>query len=192
MYKLLLMLLLFQFGQICGFSDMKKDILISEQEIAKEVEAVAADLNQHYQNREVVIIGILKGSICFLSDLIRHLEFPFQIEFVTASSYGLRGTKPGELKLSGFDALDLKGKEVLLVDDIYDTGRTLSSVFHALEKKDPKCLSSIVLLRKEVDQLGDIIPDWVCFDIEDHFVLGYGLDYKELFRGLKAIYTVEE
>ncbi len=168
-------------------SGRKIKILISEEEIAKKVVSVATDLNIQFKDRELIIVTILKGAICFVADLIRHLEFPFQLEFVSAASYGMRGTKPGELNLSGFEKLDLEGKDILLVDDIYDTGKTLSTAFHVIETKQPKSLQTLVLLRKKVDHVGNILPDRVCFDIGDHFVIGYGLDYKEHFRGLKEI-----
>jgi len=167
-------------------------VLISEEEIAKEVQSIAGELNGQYAGQEVILVTILKGSICFLADLIRHLEFPFQLEFVTCSSYGMLGTKPGELTLSGFDSLDIQGKHVLLIDDIYDTGRTLSTACHALEEKSPVSLKTLVLLRKKIQHTGDVMPDLVCFDIEDHFVVGYGLDHKEHLRGLKDIQIYEE
>ncbi|MDN3505790.1 MAG: hypoxanthine phosphoribosyltransferase [Simkaniaceae bacterium] len=164
-------------------------ILISEEEIAKKVAAVAEELNAHYVDQEVILVTILKGGICFVADLIRHLTFPFQLEFVTCASYGMRGTKPGELTLSGFDNLDIKDKHVLLIDDIYDTGQTLSRAYHTLAAQSPTSVRSSVLLRKKITPKGDITPDFVCFDIEDHFVVGYGLDHKEHLRGLKAIHV---
>lgn len=139
-----------------------------------------------------MLIAILKGSICFVADLMRHLEFSFILEFVTAASYGMRGTKPGELTLQGIDALDLKDKYVLLIDDILDTGKTLQGVLKKIHEKHPRAIKTAVFLRKKNVLSKDMIPDIVCFDIEDHFVIGYGLDYKEHFRGLKEIYRIDE
>jgi len=169
---------------------MNKTLLIPEEAIAKKVNEIAHLLNQEYAKKELVLVGILKGSICLIADLIRHLEISFRLEFVQAASYGMGGTHQKELELIGFDRLDLSDKEVLLIDDIYDSGKTLSAAFHILETKHPKSLETLVLLKKKVSHKGDILPTYVCFDIENHFVVGYGLDYKEKFRGLEAIYTI--
>ena len=127
-----------------------------------------------------------------MADLIRHLEIPFQLEFVKAQSYGQRGTKPAALTLMGFEDFDLTDKHILLVDDIYDSGRTLKAAKQNLLSKHPKTLKTLVLLRKKipVKEREETPFDYVCFDIEDHFVVGYGLDYKEYFRGLKGIYQL--
>ncbi len=169
---------------------MKKSLLISENAIKEKVEEVAHEINQTYAGQELIIVAILKGAVCLVADLIRYLDVSLQLEFVQAASYGMNGTTPTELELIGFDKLDLSGKAVLLVDDIYDTGKTLSGAFHALEKQAPKSLETLVLLKKNIPQVGDVSPTYVCFDIENDFVVGYGLDYKEHFRELKAIYTI--
>jgi hypoxanthine phosphoribosyltransferase len=165
--------------------------LISEEEIREKVVALAKELNRHYAGKQVTIVTILKGAVCFLADLMRELSFPFELEFVTCSSYGMRGTKPGELTLRGFDTLLLEGKTVLLLDDIYDSGKTLSTAATALKEQGAASVETVVLLRKKRQKSVGIEPDFVCFDIEDHFVVGYGLDYKESGRGLKGIFTRE-
>ena len=169
---------------------MNKTLLLSEDEIAKKVVEAAHWINETYKGKELILVVVLKGAICFVSDLMRELTIPFQLEFVRGSSYGMKGTTPGALTLYGLDELDIANRHFLLVDDIYDTGVTLSQIYHTLVKKAPASLAILTLLRKKVPPKGDISPDYVCFDIEDHFVVGYGLDYKEHFRGEKAIYQL--
>ncbi|NGX37669.1 MAG: Hypoxanthine phosphoribosyltransferase [Chlamydiae bacterium] len=169
---------------------MNKTLLISESAIAQKVTEMAARLNREYANTPLTIVAILKGAFCLLADLIRKLDMPVEIEFIQASSYGMRGTTPGPLELHGTESFNVAGKHVVLLDDIYDTGATISKACHALQKQQPKTLKTCVLLKKKRAPEGDVTPDYVCFDIEDHFVVGYGLDYKEQGRGLKAIYAV--
>jgi len=165
--------------------------LISEDQIREKVLECAMWVNQEYTDTEVILVFILKGSICFVADLIRELTIPFQIEPISAASYGMRGTVPGPVEITQPVSLSLEGKEVLLVDDIFDTGSTLTEVIKYLERLNPKRVRALVLLRKIRGVLPPLVPDYVCFDIEDRFVVGYGLDYKEHNRGLKAIYTIE-
>lgn len=170
-------------------SPMKQ--LISKEEIHQKILHIAEELNELYQKEELIIVAILKGSICFVSDLIRQLTIPFQLEFIKAASYGMRGTKPGELEIEGLDRLQIEGKKVFLVDDIFDTGKTLHTIKEALEKKAPQKVETLVLLNKILPSRKSPLPDRICFDIGDNFVVGYGLDYKEYHRGLEGIYEYQ-
>ena len=126
------------------------------------------------------------------ADLIRALKTPCTIECVKASSYGQLGVKRGELTITGLDRVDLTSKNVLVVDDIIDSGETMSRVFSELNKKNPKSIKSLVLLSKKVPRTVSFIPDYVLFEIEDLFVIGYGLDYKEFYRGLPGVYFFKQ
>jgi len=168
---------------------MEKNLLISEEEIACKVAKCAQWLNTEYAGQEVILVLILKGAIVFAADLIRQLTISFQLECVQASSYGMKGTIPDdEVKIGSVQQLGLRGKEVVVVDDIFDRGETLYRVIEMIKLEEPKRVQSLVLLRKKREQKISYAPDYVCFDIEDRFVIGYGLDYKEHFRGLKDIY----
>lgn len=169
---------------------MSLSLLLSEEAIAEKIQEVARQLNHDFTGREVTLISVLKGSILLTSDLMRQLDIPFTIEFIQAKSYGMRGTTPGELIIEGLEKLHLKNKEVLLIDDIYDTGKTLQEISQKIQEYNPKSLTTLVLLKKQRADHPAARPDYVCFDIEDHFVVGYGLDYKEKYRGLKGIYTL--
>lgn len=166
------------------------ELLISEQTILDKITEVALELDKHFHGQELTIVMIMKGALCLVADLIRHLEIPCSIEFIQSSSYGQGGTKRGELFFSGLENINVKDKHVLLVDDIFDSGATLSEAVRLLELQQPKALRSLVLLSKMVPHKTDYRPDYVLFEIEDRFVVGYGLDYKEHYRGLPGVYAL--
>lgn len=163
--------------------------LIEPDEIRKRVAEAAGEIAQEYQNKDLVIVMVLKGAICLVADLIRELDISFELESVQCSSYGARGLERGELEIFGVDRLRIHNRDVLLVDDIYDTGQTLEGLYPALQAKQPRSLKSFVLLSRGVPPERTIRPDWSLFSIRDHFVVGYGLDYKELYRGLNGIFS---
>lgn len=162
--------------------------LISPEEIAQKVAVYGKKITQEYQGRSLVIVALLKGAFPLLADLIRQIALPLEIGFLQASSYGQRGTKRGELTLYEVGSLDLKGKELLIVDDIFDSGATLEKVATHLSQQQPASLKSLVLLTKKNKIAPSFSPTYALFEIEDDFVVGYGLDYKELYRNLSGIY----
>ncbi len=166
------------------------ELLIAEEEIRQKIAAVARKLDAFYAGEELTIVMVMKGAFCFTADLIREMKTPFTIETIRASSYGNRGSERGELSIDGMEALDLTSKHVLLVDDIYDSGKTLSLIVSKFEEQGPKTLRTLVLLSKKVQKLTTYIPDEILFEIENTFVVGYGLDYKEHYRGLRGIYKM--
>lgn len=166
------------------------ELLISEQSIINKIAEVAAELDRDFHGHEVTIVMIMKGAICLVADLIRHIQNPCSIDFIHCSSYGKNGTERGELSFFGMDRIDVKGKHVLLVDDIFDSGVTLSEAAKRLKEQNPKSLKSLVLLTKNVPHKTDYRPDYTLFPIENRFVVGYGLDYKELYRGLPGVYAM--
>ncbi|WP_194846788.1 hypoxanthine phosphoribosyltransferase [Candidatus Neptunochlamydia vexilliferae] len=172
-------------------NNLQLQLLISSEEIEKRLETVARKLEEEYSDKELTIIMILKGAIVLVSDLMRHLHLPVCFEMIQCSSYGEGGMKKGKLEISGLDTLQVEGKHLLIVDDIFDTGDTLSQVFDALKQKGPASLRSLVLLSKDVPRKIDYRPDTTLFEIEDRFAIGYGLDYKEYYRGLPDIYAIE-
>lgn len=167
----------------------KMDLLISQENIAEKIKEVAHFLNKEYENREVTIIIVMKGAICLAADLIRHLTFAFGIECIKASSYGHGGIVRGELAIQGIENLDLTSKDILVIDDIFDSGSTMKAIIDKLQILRPKTLKSLVLLLKKVPRKTEYLPDYVLFEVENLFVVGYGLDYKERYRGLPGIYS---
>lgn len=186
MKNFLLVFLLF--SSVC-FGKENMELLISAEQIAEKVQEVALRIDQDYAGKELTIIMIMKGSICITADLMRYIKTPTTLEYIKASSYGKNGTCPGELYIDGFDTLDIEGKDVLVVDDIFDTGKTMNAVLNKLAEKKPKSLKSLVLLLKDVPRKIKRLPEYPLFVLANRFVIGYGLDYKEYYRGLPGIYA---
>ena len=151
---------------------------------------MADQISQHYQEQPITAVGILTGSLILLADLIRLLDSPIRIALVQASSYG-GTTRRGELTLNPDLLSDIKGRDVLLIDDIFDTGHTLQQVITLIQEQQPSSVQSAVLLLKEGRQEVDLRPDFVGFSIPDQFVVGYGLDYQDLFRNLPYVASLD-
>lgn len=174
---------------------MEKDIdkiLISEEDIKNKVKSLAEEITETYGGKELTIIGITNGSIIFLSDLIRNIPIPLIVDVISASSYGHSTESSGIVTvLSGF-RIDLKDRNVLIVDDIFDTGNTLKRIINEIEKFEPKDIKTCVLLEKRARHEIDLVPDFVCFQIPNEFVVGYGLDYQEKYRNIPYIGVLKE
>lgn len=170
-------------------ADDHLELLISQEEIAERISETAARIDQDYEGQTVTLIMIMKGAICVTSDLIRKLHVPCTLQAITASSYGQNGVKSGTLTLSGLERLTLEGQNVIVIDDIFDTGKTMGSVMAAVQQKNPKSVKSMVLLLKSVPHVSSYVPEYSLFEITNRFVVGYGLDYKEFYRGLPGIYA---
>ena len=167
------------------------ELLISEESILQKIEEAAAELDEIFGGDEFTIVMIMKGSICLVADLLRNIRSPCSLEFIQATSYGQKGVERGELSFFGLENIDVHQKNVLLVDDIFDSGVTLSEAMKHLTAQNPKSLKSLVLLSKKVPRKTDYLPDFALFEIEDRFVVGYGLDYKELYRGLPGVFAMK-
>ncbi|GIW94775.1 MAG: hypoxanthine phosphoribosyltransferase [Pirellulaceae bacterium] len=164
--------------------------LIDEDTIRARVAALAQEIADTYGQTPITIVGIMTGSLLFLADLVRHLSMPLRVGVLQATSY--RGNvDPGELHIYADGLLDIQGREVLLVDDIFDTGRTLVETMRHLEKFQPASIRSAVLLLKKGKQQVDYRPDFTGFEIPDVFVVGYGLDYRDLYRNLPYVAALE-
>ncbi len=161
-------------------------ILIPEPQIARRVKSVAREIGRDFRGRELVVVAVLNGTVLFLADLVRHLNLPLRLDFVGVSSYGA-GTKSGKLVFTKELRLDVRGRDVLLVDDILDTGKTLSRVRAKLLRLKPRRLKTCVLLDKPARRVRKIQADYVGFQIPDHFVVGYGLDFDERYRNLPFV-----
>jgi len=166
-------------------------VLISEARIRSRVGQMARAIDARYRNRRPVLIGILKGAVVFLSDLIRQMRIPVEIDFVTVASYNGRTSSSGRVKTKSELSVDLEGRDVILVEDIVDTGLTLRRVVKRLARKKPRSIAVCALLDKK-DNRRQIVPiDFVGFEIPDGFVVGYGLDRRNRYRNLKFIGAVD-
>lgn len=164
---------------------------LSKEEINQKMDLAAQQLDCDFQGEEITLIMIMKGAICVGADLMRHLHSSCVLEYIQTSSYGANGMQRGELKLIGLERLHLEGKNVLVVDDVFDSGVTLSTIVEKIKEHHPKTVRSLVLLSKNIPHKVNYKPDYVLFDIEDRFVVGYGMDYKEHYRELPDIYAVQ-
>lgn len=163
--------------------------LVSAQQIEASVTELAQRICQQEAGRPLTVIGILTGSIVFLSDLVRKIDMPLRVGVIQTSSY--QGTTRGELKIQADMMPDIRGRDVLLVDDIFDTGHTLVKVMELLQEFSPSTIRSAVLLLKRGKQEVEYRPDYVGFEIPDEFVVGYGLDYDDTFRNLPFLAALE-
>ena len=161
-------------------------ILITEAQLAKRVRALSAEIERDFRGRELVVVSLLSGTVMFLADLIRHLSLPLRLDFIGVSSYG-SGTTSGELVFTKELRLDVCGRDVLLVDDILDTGRTMKRVLAKLRPLKPRRITTCVLLDKAARRTEKIRADYIGFHIPDLFVIGYGLDYAERYRNLPFV-----
>ena len=161
-------------------------VLITEQQLARRVRALSSEIERDFRGREMVVVSLLSGTVMFLADLIRHLSLPLRLDFIGVSSYG-SGTTSGELVFTKELRIDVRGRDVLLVDDILDTGRTMQRVLTKLRPLKPRRIKTCVLLDKPARRVEKVRADYVGFEIPDLFVIGYGLDYAERYRNLPFV-----
>ena len=161
-------------------------VLLTERQIGTRVRQLAREIERDFKGRELVIVPLLTGTVLFLADLIRHLSLPLRMDFIGVSSYHT-GTDPGEPVFTKELRLEVRGRDVLLVDDILDTGTTMARVIPKLKLLQPRRIRVCVLLNKVARRLEDIKADYVGFEIPDCFVVGYGLDFAERYRNLPFV-----
>ncbi|MGK0367747.1 MAG: hypoxanthine phosphoribosyltransferase [Thermoproteota archaeon] len=163
------------------------EVLISEEEIAQRVNELGQAITKDYANEELVVICVLKGAFMFCSDLIKKINIPINLEFVTLSSYGTGTVSTGEIKLVQDITGSIEGKHVLVVEDIVDTGLTINYLNKVLADRNPKSVKLASLLHKATKTKFDIEIDYLAFEVQDKFVVGYGLDYAGRYRELPYI-----
>lgn len=162
-------------------------VLLTPQEIQTRIEFLGKEISTHYQGEPLTIIGVMTGSLIFLADLIRAIDIPHRIAVVRASSYRGQATTSGQLEIQLDPVPDLVNRHVLVVDDIFDTGKTMVGITDALKCYPSLSIRTAVLLWKPARTVVALKPDYCGFEIEDHFVIGYGLDYNDDFRHLPYI-----
>ncbi len=166
--------------------------LLTKEQIHEGVAQLAGEIESFYREKPLTIIGILTGSLVLLADLIRLVDLPLRLGLVQAHSYRGTSTKPGLLRINGDFLPEVKDRDVLLVDDIFDTGNTMMEVMAQVDELSPCSLRTAVLLMKEGRQKFAYRPNYTAFTIPDEFVVGYGLDYDDLYRNLPYIAVLEE
>ena len=169
---------------------MNKDIeriLVTEEELNTIARRLGAQITKDYEGKHLLVVAVLKGSIYFFTDLTRYIELPCQLDFIQASSYGEGTVSSGVIKIVKDISDDLTGFDVLLVEDILDTGNTLKYILDMLEKRNPNSLSVVTLLDKAERRIADVHAKYVGCDVPNEFVVGYGLDYNQEYRNLPYI-----
>ena len=168
-----------------------KRVAFSEEEIAERVRHLGDDVTAAYPDGHLLVLGLLKGSFIFVSDLVRHVRRPLQVDFLVVSSYGAEKVSSGNVRLVYDPQAELRGRHLLLVEDIVDSGRTLSRVIEVLEERQPASIEVCALLHKHHATHLRHPPRFVGFDAPNEFLVGYGLDHAENFRHLPYIASLE-
>lgn len=166
-------------------------LLYPKEEIAERVRELAKAISRDYYGRELVLVGILKGAFVFMADLVRHLMIPVMVDFIGLSSYGSRRESSGEVILTKDLQIPIEGKDVLVVEDILDTGLTTDRVLKRLQERRPASLKLCALIDKKERRRIPVAVDYVGFELDKGFVVGYGIDYGEQYRYLPDIYRLE-
>lgn len=167
-------------------------VLLSENEIKQKVNELAQVIESEYEGQDILLVGILKGASVFVADLMRAIKLDVNIDFMSVSSYGSGTTSSGTVKILKDLDVDIDGKNVLIVEDIIDSGATLRNLYDTLMTRNPKSLRLCTLLDKPSRRKVNIDVDYVGFVIEDKFIVGYGIDYDEKYRNLPYIGIVED
>jgi len=173
-------------------SQPKLKILFTKEEIEAAVKRLAAEIKEDYQSKYPLLIGVLKGSFMFMADLIRQLDFPLEVEFIRASSYGRGRESSGKIKVAQSLRSPVKGRDVLVIEDIVDTGLTTGFLLDYLRKKKPASLRLCALTDKPSRRQAPVTIDYLGFTVPNKFLVGYGLDLDEKFRNLPDICFLEE
>ena len=171
---------------------MNIEIMYNEEEINKRIIELSKKLNNYYKGESIIIMCILKGSFIFVSDLVRKLDMPLKIDFLKASSYRDKTYSEGEVDIEDDIRLDLSNQNVLIVDDIIDSGYTLEKIVTLIKNKSPKSVKLCTLFNKEERREANIESDFYGFDIPNEFIIGYGLDNNEEYRNLPYIGKVKQ
>jgi hypoxanthine phosphoribosyltransferase len=166
------------------------ELVYSREFIASQVKRLAEEINRDYREGELVVVGVLKGSFIFLSDLVRELTPSVKIDFVQLASYGAGLTSSGVVEMRKDLSFSIQGRDVLIVEDIVDTGYSLEFLCQKLLSREPRSLKTCVFLDKKACRVVPFDPNYVGIVVEDRFLVGYGLDRDEKFRNLAGIYSV--
>ncbi len=167
-------------------------VLITEADLARRTHELADELRAHYMGQDLVLVGVLKGAIMFMTDLARALRLPLEMDFMAVSSYGNATQSSGVVRITKDLDGSIEGRNVLVVEDIVDSGMTLRYLLENLRSRNPASLRVCTLLNKQVPRKADVEVDLVGFDIPDRFVVGYGLDYAENYRNLPYVGVLKQ
>ena len=171
-------------------SDILGKILFPSSELKKRVSELGNQITSDYKGKEILLVSVLRGGIIFLSDLIKEIDLPLSIDFMSISTYGINDDASGVVKITKDLEDSIEGRDVIIVEDIIDTGLTISYLLRNLKSRYPNSISICTLLNRDVRRIADIDIKYVGFSIGEKYIVGYGLDYKQKFRNLESIYEL--
>ena len=169
-----------------------KEVLLTESDLANKISQIGKSISKDYEGRELILIGVLKGSVMFMSDLMKKIEIPCSMDFMAVSSYGNSTKSTGVVRILKDLDFEIEGKDVLIVEDIIDTGVTLKYLVEYLKARKPNSLEICSLLNKQDRRKVDISAKYIGFEVPDFFLVGFGLDYAEKYRNLPFIGILKE
>lgn len=170
----------------------KWETMYTEEDIAKRVKELGKQITEDYKDKKLMVVALLRGSFIFCADLVRSIDLPLRVNFMTTSSYGNSEETSGTVKVFSDVTVDLEGYDVLVVDDITDSAVTMDFVLKHLKAKNPASIKSCVLLDKPSRRKVDLVPDYCGYEVEDKFVVGYGFDCGDYFRNVPYIFNVTD
>ncbi|GAA0123891.1 MAG: hypoxanthine phosphoribosyltransferase [Clostridium argentinense] len=173
------------------YNDLK-EVLLTEEQIKKKINELAARINEDYKGKDLLVLGILKGSVIFMSDLLKGIKVPCMMDFMAVSSYGNSSESSGIVKILKDLDFEVEGKHVLIVEDIIDSGITLKYLMKYLGARNPESLEIACLLNKPDRRKEELEVKYLGFDVPDYFLVGYGLDYAEKYRNLPYVAILKE
>lgn len=166
-------------------------VLFSSSDIKDRISELGKEITQNYKYKNLLLVSILRGGVIFLSDLIKEIDLPLSIDFMSISAYGINGTSTGVVRITKDLDESIEGKDVLIVEDIIDTGLTISYLLRNLKSRFPNSLEICTLLDRDIRRIADINIKYIGFKIGEEYIVGYGLDYKQKFRNLQSIYELK-
>ena len=172
-------------------AELSKEILIHRSEIARRVQELADEISRDYAGGEILMVGVLKGAFIFMADLVRAISTPCHTDFIRAASYGAGSESSGHIVITKNVELAIEGRDVLIVEDIVDTGLTLRHIVDTLNLRNPKSIKVCAFLDKRKRRKVPFEADYVGFTMDDGFIVGYGLDYSEQYRFLPDVYVIQ-
>lgn len=168
------------------------NLLLSREEIEKRVKELGKEISKSYEGEELLVISLLKGSFIFAADLVREIDVPVEVDFITTASYGHSEVSSGSVDIIHEPRSEIEGRNILIVDDIVDSGRTLKKVQDILLEKKPNSVKICTMLDKPSRRTEELEVEWVGFEIDDLFVVGYGLNYEAYYRNIPYIFTFDD
>jgi hypoxanthine phosphoribosyltransferase len=162
-------------------------VLFTQEQIEHRIQELAAQISDHYKDKNLKLIGVLKGSIFFLAELARRIQIPVKIDFLAISSFSNKSGAPGLVRIAKDLDDSIEGEDVLLIEDIVDTGFTLRYLMQTLSSRSPNSLAVCTFLDRTSRRIVQVPVEYRCFEIPDHFVIGFGLDYNQLYRNLNYV-----